>query len=66
MVKNPNGLKFTDNLKILHPKGEIFETKIFSLRNLSLKEVEFIPSGDVALIQFVGGVWVKSQVFYNL
>jgi putative protease len=65
MVKNPNGLKVSDKLKILHPKGEIFETKIFSLRNLSLKEVEFIPSGDVALIQFVGGVWVKSQVFYN-
>ncbi len=64
MVKNPNGLNVSDKLKILHPKGEIFETKIFSLRNLSLKEVEFIPSGDVALIQFVGGVWVKSQVFY--
>jgi putative protease len=65
MVKNPNGLKVSDKLKILHPKGEVFETKIFSLRNLSLKEVEFVPSGDVALIQFVGGVWVKSQVFYN-
>lgn len=64
MVKNPNGLKVSDKLKILHPKGEIFEIKIFSLRNLSLKDVEFIPSGDVALIQFVDGVWVKSQVFY--
>ena len=65
MVKNPKGLRSTDCLKILHPKGEIFETKIYSLRNLSLENAEVIPAGDIAIIQFVGGVWVKSQVFYN-
>ena len=65
MVKNPKGLKKTDLLKILHPKGEIFETKIYSLRNLSLEEVDEIAAGNLAIIQFVGGVWVKSQVFYQ-
>lgn len=65
MVKNPKGLKKTDQLKILHPKGEIFETKIYSLRNLSLEEVDEIAAGNLAIIQFVGGVWVKSQVFYQ-
>lgn len=65
LVKNPQGLKKTDKLKIMHPKGEIIEAMIYSLRNLSLEEVDFIPPQKTALIQFVGGVWVKSHVFYQ-
>lgn len=63
-VKNPKGLKKTDKLKILHPKGEVMEAMIYSLRNLSLEEVDFIGANQTALIQFVGGVWVKSHIFY--
>lgn len=65
MVKNSRGLSKNDSLKILHPKGEIIEAKIFSLRNAALEEVDHIPAGKLALTQFVGGVWVKSQIFYN-
>ncbi len=65
LVKNPKGLSKTDKLRIVHPKGEIFEVNIFSLRNLSLEELDFIGPQKMALIQFVGGVWVKSQVFYQ-
>lgn len=65
MVKNTRGLKATDLLKIVHPKGDEFEAKIYSLKNLALEEVSEIPAGQIAVIQFVGGVWVKSQVFYN-
>jgi putative protease len=64
-VQNSRGLKKTDKLKIIHPKGEVFEVGIYSLRNLSLEEVDSIPSQQTALIQFVGGVWVKSHVFYQ-
>jgi hypothetical protein len=28
--------------------------------------VEVVPSGEMALIQYIGGVWVKSQVFYHM
>jgi putative protease len=66
MVKNPLGLKKTDLLKILHPKGEVIEARIFSLKNLSDEEVDVVPSGEMALIQYIGGVWVKSQVFYHM
>lgn len=65
IVKNNRGLKKSDKLKILHPKGEEFEVGIYSLRNLALDEVDLIPAGATAIIQFVGGVWVKSQVFYQ-
>jgi putative protease len=64
-VKNSKGLRKTDKLKIVHPKGEVFEALIYSLRNLSLEEVEYIEPQKTALIQFVGGVWVKSHVFYQ-
>jgi U32 family peptidase len=64
MIKNPRGLNKTDILKILHPKGEIFETKIYSLKNLELEDVTSIPQGKIALIQFFDGIWPKSQVFY--
>lgn len=63
-VKNPKGLRKTDKLKIIHPRGEVFEVSIFSLRNLDLEETDFIPYQKTALIQSVGGVWVKSHVFY--
>ncbi len=65
MVKNSRGLKKSDVLKIIHPKGEVFEARIYSLRNLSLEDVEEIPANQMALIQFVGGIWVKSHVFYT-
>lgn len=65
MIKNPKGLLKDDHLKFVHPKGEIFEAKIYSLKNISLEDVESVPAGQIAIIQFVGGIWVKSQVFYN-
>ncbi len=64
MIKNPKGLKATDKLRILHPKGEEFDIMIHSLKNLSLEEVTEIPVDQMAIIPFVNGVWVKSQVFY--
>lgn len=64
-VKNAKGLRKSDKLKIIHPKGEIFEALIYSLRNLSLEEVDYIEPNKTALIQFVGGVWVKSHVFFQ-
>lgn len=64
-VKNPKGLNKSDKLRIVHPKGQIIEAQIYSLRNLSLEEVDKIEAGKTALIQFVGGVWVKSHVFYQ-
>ncbi len=63
-IKNPRGLKKSDKLRVIHPKGDEFEVGIFSLRNVCLEDVESIDANHVALIQFVGGVWVKSQVFY--
>ena len=63
-IKNNLGIKKSDKLRIVHPKGEEFEVGIYSLKNLALEEVDLISAGQTAIIQFVGGVWVKSHVFY--
>jgi U32 family peptidase len=64
VIKNPRGLKKTDRLKIVHPKGSVFEVDIYSLRDVALEEVQIVSVQKLAIIQYVGGVWAKSQVFY--
>jgi putative protease len=64
MVRHPQGLKKSDKLRIVHPKGEIFELPIYSLKNVNFEDVETVPHETLALIPFVGGVWVQSQVFF--
>ncbi len=64
-VSNTKGLRKSDKLKIVHPKGEVFELLIYSLRNLNLEEVDYIEPQKTAVIQYLGGVWVKSHVFYR-
>ena len=63
MIKNNRGLKKTDRLQIIHPEGKNFEVNLHWLKNLSLEEVEEISVNKIALIPFIGGVWVKSHVF---
>lgn len=63
MVRNARGLRKADKLQILHPKGETFEVPVHSLRNSALQEVESVGAGKLALIPYMNGVWVRSQVF---
>ncbi len=64
MVKNLRGLCLGDVLQIMHPKGHLIDTKVHALRNLALEPVSEVPPGEVALIQFVEGVWAKAQVYF--
>ncbi|MFL5786180.1 MAG: U32 family peptidase [Bacteriovoracaceae bacterium] len=63
LVKNPRGLKLGDKFQILHPKGEVFDGEVRSLRNVNLEEVSEISRDDLALLPYMNGVWVKSQLF---
>lgn len=64
MVRNSKGLKSTDRLRILNPKGMEFEIKIHWLKNLAQEDMTEIACDHMAIIPFVEGVWTKSQVFY--
>ncbi len=63
LVKHPEGLKRSDHLKFIHPEGKVFEASIYSLRDGGLSETDKVSPHQIALIQFVGGVWPKSHVF---
>lgn len=63
MIKNNRGLKKSDRLQIIHPEGKTFEVNLHWLKDLSLEEVSGIQANKIALIPFIGGVWVKSHVF---
>jgi putative protease len=65
MIKNSRGLYKTDEIKIVHPKGKEFFVKIFSLKNINHTDIEHAAENSLCLIQFVGGVWVKSQVYLD-
>lgn len=64
LIKNPQGLRKTDKLKIIHPKGEEFEIQIHWLKNAAQENVEEVGVTKLALIPYINGVWVKSHVFY--
>lgn len=63
LVRNSRGIRVGDKLRILHPKGEEFLIEVRNLRNSSLTEVTEVPSGSLALIPYLTGVWVRSQIF---
>lgn len=65
LVKNPRGMKVGDAFRIIHPKGAVFEGVIHSLKDVNLSEQATIPQDELALIPFISGVWVKSQVFLH-
>lgn len=63
LVKHPQGINIGEEIRILQPKGQEYFVKIHWLKDSSLQEVSHIPQNSLALIPFVGGVWVKSQIF---
>ncbi len=65
LVKNVRGIKVGDKFRIVHPKGAIFEGVIHSLKDVNLTPQTAIQQDDLAVIPFIDGVWVKSQVFLS-
>jgi len=62
-IKTERGLNIGDSLRILHPKGEEFFTKVFWIKSITGKEKLSAQKGEVVLIPYMTGVWVKSQIF---
>lgn len=63
LIRNPRGIKVGDKLRILHPKGEEFFVEVRNLRDSQRREVESVKTGSLALIPYMNGVWVRSQIF---
>jgi putative protease len=58
-------LKVDEMITLITPEGKKVETKIFFIKNSSYNEDNNLAKGDLALINYVGGIWPKSQVYFR-
>lgn len=63
MVKSDTELTKDSQLKFITPEGKEHFCKIHVLKNSSLKDIDKVSKGQLALINYMSGVWTKSQVY---
>ena len=64
-LKGEVSLKLGDTLKFITPEGREHFCKVHVLKNLEFDDKEAIRSGELALINYMSGVWTKSQVYLD-
>lgn len=65
LVKSPRGIRVGDRFRIVHPKGQVFEGEVRTLKDVEFQETDRVEQGELAIIPFITGVWVKSLVFLD-
>jgi len=63
LIKSHTKLKLNDQLKFITPEGKEHFCKVHTLKNSSLKDIDHATYGQLALINYMSGVWTKSQVY---
>jgi putative protease len=62
-IKSDQVLKLDAELKYITPEGKELFCKVHSLRDITLVDCESKGKGELALVNYMSGVWVKSQVY---
>lgn len=63
-IKSDIELKLDDHLKFITPEGKEYSCKIHSLKDTSLNDCSKRSKNQLAIINFMSGVWSKSQVYF--
>lgn len=63
LIKSEQSLKVDDEIKYITPEGKEYLCKVHFLRDVTYKDVSKKAKGELALINYMGGVWPKSQVY---
>lgn len=63
-VKKHN-LSLDDDLKFITPEGKEMFCKVHFLRNSKMEDIKTAKKDELCLINYFGGVWVKSQVYID-
>lgn len=58
-----NNLSLNDELKFITPEGKEMFCKVHFLKNSKMEDIKKTYKGQLCLINYFGGVWVKSQVY---
>lgn len=56
-------LKIGDQLKFVTPEGKEHFCKVHNLKDSGFKDQEIVSKNKLALINYMSGVWTKSQVY---
>jgi putative protease len=62
-IKTTNSIKTDDDLKFITPEGKELFCKVHFLKDVSYSDIESQSKGQLALMNYMGGVWPKSQVY---
>lgn len=62
-LKAKLSLALNTELKIITPEGKDYYCKVHKLLDTSYSAMDSIPAGTIALMNYMGGVWPKSQVY---
>ena len=62
-IKTHNNIRTNDELKFITPEGRELLCKVHFLKNVSYGDINSQSKGQLALMNYMGGVWPKSQVY---
>lgn len=65
LIKSENTLKIDDQLKFITPEGREYSTKVYELKDTAGTAHESMNKSQLALINYMSGVWSKSQVYFQ-
>ena len=65
-LKGKKELRLGDEISILNPEGKKYNCQVHFLKDISNNDIEFASPGDLVMINYMGGVWPKSQVYQSL
>lgn len=62
-LKGKLDLKTDQQLKFITPEGKEYRCKVHELRSIDGVEKSIINAGNIGLMNYMGNIWVKSQVY---
>ena len=64
-LKGDNEVRLDQELKYITPEGKELLCKVHTLQDTSMNNVDLRSKDQLALVNYMSGVWVKSQVYLS-
>jgi len=64
-IKGNQEIELDGEIKFITPVGKELICKVHTLKNVNMDDVKIVGKGKVALVNYMGGVVPKSQVYYS-
>lgn len=64
-IKGSTNFDINSHLKLITPEGKELLMKIVSMKDIKYKDITEVDNQKIVLINYMSGVWPKSQVYLN-